>query len=88
LDMLVPEAKEYLKRLQAEIEGTGLKVSTSVSRSGPAKAITKTSKSTKSDLIVLATHGMKGSKPFWEGSITPKVIRSGKVPILLVPVRN
>ncbi len=88
MDMLVPEAKEYLKKLQEKIEASGLNVSTSISRSTPAKAISKTAKSVKSDLIILATHGKTGSKPFWEGSITPKVIRLAKVPILLVPVRE
>ncbi len=88
MDMLVPEAKEYLKNVGAKLEGSGLSMSTTISRSNPAKAISKTAKSVKSDLIILATHGKTGSKPFWEGSITPKVIRSGKVPILLVPVRE
>ncbi len=88
MDMLVPEAREYLKRLQTEIEQSGLSVLTSVSRSNPAKAIVKTARSVRSDLIILATHGKTGSKPFWEGSITPKIIRLGKVPILLVPVRE
>lgn len=88
MDMLVPEAKEYLKNIRVRLEGSGLSVSTSISRSNPAKAITKTAKDVKSDLIILATHGKTGSRPFWEGSVTPKVIRSGKVPLLLVPVRD
>ncbi|HQT92207.1 MAG TPA: universal stress protein [Candidatus Kryptobacter bacterium] len=86
--MLVPEAKDYLKNIGARLEGSGLIISTSISRSNPAKAISKTAKSVKSDLVILATHGKTGSKPFWEGSITPKVIRSANIPILLVPVRE
>lgn len=88
MDMLVPEAKDYLKNVQARLEDRGLIVATSISRSNPAKAISKTARSVKSELIILATHGKTGSKPFWEGSVTPQVIRGAKVPILLVPVRG
>ncbi len=88
MDMLVPEAKKYLRDLEDRLGPSGLNVSTSISRSSPAKAISKTARSLKSDLIVLATHGKKGSKPFWEGSVTPRVIRTAKAPILLVPVRE
>lgn len=88
MDMLVPEARAYLKNLQARLEDRGLNVSTTVSRSNPAKAISKTAKSVRSGLIILATHGKSGSRPFWEGSVTPQVIRAAKVPILLVPVRR
>ncbi len=88
MDMLVPEAKEYLKNVTAKLATSGLVVSTSISRNNPAKAISKTAKSIKSDLIILATHGKSGSRPFWEGSVTPKVLRSEKVPLLLVPVRD
>ncbi len=88
MDMLVPEAKNYLRSVQSKLEASGLDITASISRSSPAKAIVKTAKSAKSDLIVLATHGKSGSKPFWEGSVTPQVIRAAKVPVLLVPVRE
>ncbi len=88
MDMLVPEAKNYLKDLQENLGQAGVKVSSSISRSNPAKAITRGAKNYKSDLIVLATHGKKGSKPFWEGSVTPKVIRTVMIPVLLIPVRE
>lgn len=88
MDMLVPEAREYLRGIQSRLADSGLNVSSGISRSIPAKAIVKTAKSVKSDLIVLATHGKSGAKPFWEGSITPQVIRAAKVPVLLVPVRE
>lgn len=88
MDMLVPEVKNYLKGVQDRLESSGLTVSTNVSRSNPAKAIVKGAKSGKADLLILATHGKSGSKPFWEGSVTPQVIRATKVPVVLVPVRE
>ncbi len=88
MDMLVPEAKAYLTSVQDRLKNSGLRTSTSVSRSMPAKAIVRTAKAFKSDLIILATHGKAGAKPFWEGSVTPQVLRKAKVPIVLVPVRE
>lgn len=88
MDMLVPEAKAYLTGVREKLKTTGLETSTSISRSTPAKAIVRTAKSMKSDLIILATHGKTGAKPFWEGSVTPQVLRKAKVPVVLVPVRE
>lgn len=88
MDMIVPDAKEYLLKVSAGIESAGLKVTASTSRGEPAKAISRTAKNVKADLIVLATHGKKGARPFWEGSVTPKISRSSRVPLLLIPVRE
>ena len=88
MDMIVPDAKEYLVKVQTEIAKGGLEVTTSTSRGDPARAVTRISRSVKADLIVIATHGKKGARPFWEGSVTPKIIRSSKIPVLLIPVRE
>ncbi len=88
MDMIVPDAGKYLERVEREIEAEGLSVTTSTSRGDPASVIMKTSRNIKADLIVLATHGKKGARPFWEGSVTPKISRSSKTPILLIPVRE
>lgn len=88
MDMLVPDAEEYLLRLKTKIESEGIEVATSTSRSKPGTAIPKTAKSIKADLIVLATHGKKGTEAFWSGSVAPKISKSSKIPLLLVPVRE
>lgn len=88
MDMIVPEAREYLRGVSEKIESAGLKTTTNALRGSPVKAILKTAKNVKADLIVLATHGKKGARPFWEGSVTPKISRSSKVPLLLIPVRE
>ncbi len=88
MDMIVPDAKEYLSRLQTKIELTGIEVTTSASRNEPGTAIPKTARITKADLIILATHGKKGAEAFWSGSVTPKISKSSKIPLLLVPVKE
>ncbi len=88
LDMIVPDAEEYLKHLQQELEASGLKVSSTASRNDPANAITDTAQKVNADLIILATHGKKGAEAFWEGSVTPKINKSSKIPLLLVSIRE
>ncbi len=87
MDMIVPDAEEYLTRKKSKLEESGLKVSASASRNNPEKAILETARKIKADVIILATHGKKGAGAFWEGSVTPKISKSSKVPILLVPVK-
>lgn len=48
----------------------------------PAQEILKLIDSEKVDLVVMATHGMKGHFPF--GSVTEKVVKHAAVPVLTV----
>ncbi len=86
MDMIVSDAKDYLDRLLSKIELSDIEVTTSTSRSAPADAIAETAGEIGADLIILATHGKKGTEAFWNGSVTPKISKSSKIPLLLVPV--
>jgi len=88
MDMIVPDAEKYLVQLQRKIESEGIEVTSSTSRNKPDSAILKTAKGIKADLIILATHGKRGAEAFWNGSVTPKVSKSSKIPLLLVPVKE
>jgi nucleotide-binding universal stress UspA family protein len=86
MDMIVSDAEEYLGKLRKELEQKGIKATTQASRDNPANAIIKAAKDINADLIILATHGTKGAEALLEGSITPKISKSSKIPLLLVPV--
>ncbi len=88
MDMIVGDTEEYLNKLKENLVKQNLKVTTGSLRNDPASAIIETSKRFKSDLIILATHGKKGADAFWEGSITPKISKASKIPLLLVPVKQ
>ena len=88
LDMIVPDAEAYLIKQKTKLEESGLKVSASASRNNPSRAILDTAKKINADVIILATHGKKGADAFWEGSVTPRISRSSKIPLLLVPVKG
>lgn len=86
MDMIIPDAIDYLEKIQKELTVKGLKVTASASRENPEKAILETAKDINADLIVQATHGTSGVEAFWEGSVTPKLSKISKIPILLIPV--
>ncbi len=88
LDIFQENSGSYLDGHAEDILTEGLKVETLSLRGRPAKVITKTAKEIDADLIVLGTHGKSGMDAFWEGSVTPKVCRNCKLPLLLVPVKD
>ena len=63
-------------------------VTTNISRKDPEVAIIEEAQNINADLIVIGTHGKKGTDAFWEGSITPKISKSTTIPLLLIPVNK
>ena len=86
MDMIIPDAIEYLEKIKKELTEEGLKVAASASRDNPEKAIIEMAKHINADLIIQATHGTRGVEAIWEGSVTPKLSKISKIPLLLVPV--
>ncbi len=86
MDMLVPDAEGYLENLKLKYEQSEVKITVSASRNDPEAAILETAQQINADLIILATHGKKGTEAFWAGSISPKISKASKIPLLLVPV--
>ncbi len=50
----------------------------------PAQSIINFSETNKSDLIVIATHGLRGLDHFLLGSVTEKVVRRSSIPVFTV----
>jgi nucleotide-binding universal stress UspA family protein len=86
MDMIIPDALEYLEKIQNELAAGDLKVTTSATRDNPEKAVIDTAKVINADLIILATHGTRGVDAFWEGSVTLKLSKISRTPLLLIPV--
>ena len=86
LDLAEQEANEYMSRLIDTLQVKGVPATTAVYRGDPAKVITSMAEKTKTNLIVLATHGKTGMDAFWSGSATPNVTSRSIIPLLLIPV--
>ena len=63
---------------------TGVKLIKESKEGPPADVILKTVKEENIDLIVMGTSGKHGLDRFLLGSVTEKVVRSAKIPVLAV----
>ena len=76
--------RDYLDRLQAELEGRGLKVETRLAMGDPATELVKVSEEQGVDLIAMSTHGHRFVKDVLLGATADKVRHLVKVPVLLL----
>jgi nucleotide-binding universal stress UspA family protein len=86
LDMSVSKAEEYLQRHQTDLQTAGIEVTVEISRGDPAHIIREIAEKLYMDLIIVGTHGKKGTHAFWSGSVVPKLCQNCRIPLLLVPV--
>ncbi len=76
------EAEDYLKRTAETLREQGGIVVTRIEiDESPTKAILRDTKTV--DLVALATHGHKGLKRLFIGSVADKLIRGSPVPVLV-----
>jgi nucleotide-binding universal stress UspA family protein len=77
-------AEAYLAGVAARLASEGFEVRTRIeAHFAPARAILQTGESEGVDLIAIATHGYTGMKRAILGSVTDKVLRGARWPLLL-----
>ena len=76
--------RDYLDRLQSELEGRGLTVETRLAMGDPADELVKVSEEQSVDLIAMSTHGHRFVKDVLLGATADKVRHLVKVPVLLL----
>ena len=76
-------------KLQEEIDRNqqngDIKVVPDVRKGQPYEEILKEASERKIDLIVIASHGKTGLQKYFIGSVTEKVMKEAKCPVLLIP---
>ena len=77
-------AKEYLEGVAGGLREKGLTVNTAVAQGQPADEIADFVGKKMIDLIVMATHGRSGVGRWMFGSVSNRVLRVAKVPVLMV----
>lgn len=86
LELAENGAVEYLQKKMDELKTRGLSVQAVMARGDPSAQILEAAQRNAADLLVMATHGRAGLAAFWQGSVTPQVLRAAKVPVLLLRV--
>ncbi len=82
---VVEEGESYLKEMAERLERRGLvRVRWVVWYNEPATAITEAVVRYEADLIAMATHGRSGLSRLLLGSVAEAVVRSARVPVLLI----
>ncbi len=83
------ESGEYLEKASKKITGCGAEVEIHiVIGNDPAEEIIKAEVDFGCDLVAMSTHGRSGLSRWAFGSVTDKVLRGGKVPVLMVRAKK
>ena len=85
-EMLKEEAKRSLERISEMIkeDEPEIKITLTSKEGSPADVVLKTIEEKDIDLVVMGTSGKHGLDRFLLGSVTEKVVRSAKCPVLTV----
>jgi nucleotide-binding universal stress UspA family protein len=83
-DYAMTSAQAHLTDLAARLAKDGITATTEIRVGNPVAEINRFADEAKVDLIVMGTHGHTGVRAWLAGSVTEKVVRSAKVPVLTV----
>jgi nucleotide-binding universal stress UspA family protein len=77
-------AEAYLSRVALRMHSEGIACQTAVLRGNPARLICDVANESKSDVVVICTHGRTGFNRWVYGSVANQVIRGVDCPVLVV----
>lgn len=81
------DAQQYLDHVASTIREQGIPASTATQVGGVANAIVEYAEENHIDLIAMCTHGRTGLARWALGSVADRVLRAGRIPLLLVRAR-
>lgn len=82
--LLEEEGKKALERVEKLADTKDVKCKTIMKEGIPSKEIISTAEEIKAGLIVMGTSGKSGLNRFLLGSVTEKVVRTSKIPVLVI----
>lgn len=78
------DSAKYIQQMLDEVVGKGYPAEIYLKEGHPAQEIVNFVEPHKTDLIVIATHGLTGIEHFLLGSVTEKVVRLAQCPVFTV----
>ncbi len=82
-EQIQEKARDYLNKVGEGLKSKGATVKTEARTGSAAEEILKFTEEIKADLVAMSTHGRSGLSRWAFGSVTDKVLRGGKVPVLV-----
>ena len=77
-------ARGYLEQVADRLRKKGVTAEVETRFGGAAEEIVKLAEETDADVVAMSTHGRSGVGRWIFGSVTERVLREGKTPLLLV----
>jgi nucleotide-binding universal stress UspA family protein len=84
LNIIKNRVTDYLNKTGETLKSKGISVNILVTSGNAAEEILKVADKVKADLIAMSTHGRSGLRRLAFGSITDKVLRGSRIPVLMV----
>ncbi len=82
---LIKAAKSFLDKIKAHLGDK--KIQTMVTEGNCAESILQAAKDLNTDLMVMGSHSMRWLEHVLLGSVTEKVLRHTKIPLLIIPTK-
>jgi len=84
LESLEKKARELVEEAAKYLEEKGVKARPLLKKGGPPETIAETAEEEGCSMIIVGSHGWRGFKRLFIGSVSEKVVRISKVPVLVV----
>jgi nucleotide-binding universal stress UspA family protein len=81
---IMDDAKQELKIIEDELKKSGIKVKTMIQRGVPLLEILKAEEEEDISVIVIGSHGKTNLEEIFLGSVSEKVARKCKSPVLII----
>ena len=81
---IIDDAKKEIKIIEDELKNSGFKVKTMIKRGDPLLGILKAEEGENVSVIVIGSHGKSNLEEMFLGSVSEKVSRKCKSPVLII----
>ncbi|HEY7112063.1 MAG TPA: universal stress protein [Thermoanaerobaculia bacterium] len=81
-------AEERMRRILARARRDGVAARGLLLRGAPHEAIARTARGHRAGRVVVGTHGRRGFRRLFLGSVAARVVASSPCPVLVVPARR
>jgi nucleotide-binding universal stress UspA family protein len=78
-------ARRHLQALVQQAKAQGVRATARMANGAAAAEIVKATRLTRSDLVVVGTHGRSGLSKFFLGSVAQRVVATARCPVVTVP---
>ena len=84
LEMMMEKARKVVSEAVEELKKAGIEAEPLIEKGGPPEKIAEVAEKGGYGMIIMGSHGYRGLKRLFLGSVSEKVLRIAKVPVTIV----